>query len=150
MADAPLIITPEIVAALHKLRDAAARKPTDMQEVMRLLKTPRGKRLHMAQMTAQTISIPGPWTFFVTFSIENGHPVGTCRHMSMSIKREGRVPHPIGVWMVAEELGFSGGLEACAVWPEDLSDGGRAVNVVQPISVRPEKRDDPQGTVTDV
>lgn len=141
MADAPLIITPDVQAALHKLRDVAARKPVEMAEVMRLLKTPRGARLHKQQMTAQSIRIPGPWDFFVTFSIENGHPAGTCRHMSMSIMRDGRVPHPIGVWMVAEDLGFSGGLEACRVWIEDLSDGGKAVNVVQPISVRPTHND---------
>lgn len=136
MADAPLIVTPEVVANLHDLRDRAAKKPIEMQQVMQLLKTRRGARLHKDKMTAQTIRIPGaPWPFFVTFSIENGHPAGTCRHMSMSIMRDGRVPHPAGVWMVAEEMGFSGGLEACRVWIEDLSDGGKAINIVQPIRV---------------
>jgi len=136
MADAPLIITPEATADLHRLRNTAARKPIDMQEVLRRLATPRGKRLHMAQMEAQTIVIPGPWDFFVTFSIETGPPAGVCRHMSMSIKRDGRVPSVAAVWMVCEELGFSGGIEACRVWPEQLSDGGTAINVVQPLSVQ--------------
>ena len=57
--------------------------------------------------------------------------------MSVSIKRDGRVPHPIGVWMVAEVLGFTGALEICSIWAEELSDGfgGYAINVVQPLSV---------------
>jgi hypothetical protein len=37
--------------------------------------------------------------------------------------------------MMCEELGFVGGLGACAVWQEDLSDGEKAVNVAQPLSV---------------
>lgn len=130
---APLIITPEVREELHKLRDRADRNPVHMPEVARLLKTPRGKRLHMAFMTAQTIVIRGPWDFYVTFCRETGHPIGLCRHMSMSIMREGRLPHPDGVLMVAKELGFVGGLPACRVWIEDLGDGGKAVNLVQPI-----------------
>lgn len=143
MADAPLIITPEVTAALHKLRALAATKPIDMAEAMRLLKTRRGVRLHKERMNAQTVAIPGPWPFFVTFSVENGHPVGTCRHMSMSILREGRVPHLDAVGMVAKVMGFAGDnpLETCHVWIEDLSDGGKAVNVVQPISVHPAATD---------
>lgn len=136
MMDAPLIITAEVRTRLHKLRDLAASQPTDMQRVIQLLKKPGGKRRHLAQMNRQSLRIPGPWDFFVTFSLETGHPVGTCRHMSMSILRQGRVPSQAGVWMVAEELGFAGGLEACQIWLEDLSDGGKAINVVQPINVQ--------------
>jgi hypothetical protein len=136
MVDAPLIITPEVLADLHKLRDVAARKPVSIPELMRVIKTPRGERMHRERMTAQTVLIPGPWEFFVTFSIETGHPSGTCRHMSMSIMRDKRVPHPAAIWMVAAELGFSGGLEACKVWPEDLSDRGVAINLIQPLSVQ--------------
>jgi hypothetical protein len=56
--------------------------------------------------------------------------------MSMSIVREGRVPHPDAVWLVAAELGFAGGLDACQTWVEDLRDGGHAINVLQPLSVQ--------------
>ena len=77
-------------------------------------------------------SVPIPMAFVVTYSIEYNHPGGrTARHMSMSVMRDGRVPHPAGVWMVCEELGFHGSLRECTVWLEDLSDGGSAVNVVQ-------------------
>lgn len=92
-------------------------------------------------MTAQSIRIQGPWPFFVTFWIETNHPVGTCRHMSMSITRDNRVPSPAAVWLIAEVLGFAGGLEACRQWPEELSDGGTAINIVQPLSVTEAARD---------
>jgi hypothetical protein len=130
-----LILSPVVVAGLHRLRGFAARRPIEMAPVVEQIKTPEGMKEHMRRMHAQTIRIPGPYPFDVTFSIEN-HPGGMMRHMSMSIVREGRVPSPEAVWMVAEELGFSGGLESSQVWFEDLTDGSKAVNVVQPISVQ--------------
>ena len=134
---APLIMTAEAIAQLHRLRDFAARHPVDMLPLMEALDDPEKKRLHLKQMTAQTMRIEGSWPFFVTFSIETNHPAGTCRHMSMSIRREGRVPSAEAVWMVAEHLGFAAGLHTCRIWLEELSDefGGNAVNLVQPIAV---------------
>ena len=133
--DAPLILTPEITEALHALRRLAATKPVDVRMLLQEIKTPLGEHMHLERMQKQTTVIYGPWPFFVTFSIETGHPVGTCRHMSMSIKRGGRVPNRFAIWIVAEELGFVGGLKTCNVWPEELRDGGIAVNVVQPLAV---------------
>ena len=135
-ANAPLLLSAEVYSAFEALRQKAARKPVDMPSLMRAIKTQQGERRHRKQMQAQTVPIPGPWPFFVTFSIETGHPAGTCRHMSMSVKRDGRVPHPAALWMVAEAFGFSGGLESCTVWPEKLSDGGAAINLVQPVTVQ--------------
>jgi hypothetical protein len=137
VVSAPLLIGDDVRAELAKLRTSAADKPVDMPALIEQLKTKDGRRRHKDAMTRQTVIIPGPWPFYVTYSIETGHPCGTCRHMSMSIGRKDRVPHPVGVWMVAEELGFSGGLGACVVWPEPLSDGGVAINVVQPLPVAP-------------
>ena len=128
---APLVITAEITAALRALAELAEQHPVDMTKLARTIRTPHGEQKHRAQMTEQSLVIPGPWNFFVTFSIETGHPAGTCRHMSMSIMRLGRVPSPDGVWMVAEILGFRGRLSTCVVWQEELRDGGVAVNLVQ-------------------
>lgn len=140
-AAAPLFIGPAETEALSTLRDRAARRPVNMQTVESLLKTREGKRQHLRQMQAQTIQIPGPFPFDVTFSIEIGHGKGTCRHLSMSVVRPNRVPHPAAVWMVAELLGFSGGLEACETWPERFDDQGNiAINVIQPVSVAAEGR----------
>jgi hypothetical protein len=130
----PLIITPEVTAALHRLREAASRHPIDMPARLTAIETPEGMHRHRQQMTAQTIEIPGPWPFFVTFSMETGHPVGICRHLSMSIARAGRVPNEVAVWMIAEQLGFTGGLDACQAWKEELPDDGLAINLIQPVA----------------
>jgi hypothetical protein len=136
-SSAPLIITEHVTAALARLRTKAATAPVNMVELKETIKTPAGEHRHREQMTGQSIIIPGPlWSFMVTFSIETGHPAGVARHMSMSIMRPGRVPRAEAVWMVAEILGFHGGLASCRTWVEELRDGGVAVNAVQPISER--------------
>ncbi len=129
----PLIMGAVQSAALADLRRRAAAAPVHVPDLLERLKTPIGERAHRKQMTAQTVEIP--ISFLVTFSIETGHPAGTCRHMSMSVGREGRVPHPEAVWMIAEELGFAGGLAACKTWREDLRGHGVAINVIQPLAV---------------
>lgn len=134
MRDAPLIMGVLEVAKLHDLRMIAAARPVDMLALMEV-KTEAGKTRHIKQMTAQSVEIPGPWPFLVTFSIETGHPAGTCRHMSMSIQRKGRVPSPQAVWMVATELGFVGGYHLCSHWQEQLQGQGVAINLVQPVSL---------------
>jgi hypothetical protein len=135
VASAPLIMTAEVRVKLARLRAFAATRPVDVLELAEAIKSAQGDRAYRKAMTAQTVVIPGPWPFYVTFSIETGQPCGTCRHMSMSIRREDRVPHPAAVAIVAVELGFAGGIEDCAIWMENLSDGGVAINVAQPIAV---------------
>jgi hypothetical protein len=138
MMASALIMGPEQEAALAALRELATRHPVAMPELLRQLKTPRGKRLHMAQMTRQSIWIPT--AFLVTFSIETQHPAGTCRHMSVSSDVPGRLPSPEAVWMIAATLGFVGGLNLCKFWIEELDRGQHtgqteAVNLVQPLSI---------------
>jgi hypothetical protein len=129
----PLFVGPIERGQLGRLREFAARHPVDMITLRDRLQTRAGKRVHMRQMTKQTVYLPEAYA--VTFSIETGHRIGTCRHMSMSVDREGRVPNKHAVWMVAEELGFTGGLEACAaIWPEELEGHGKAINVVQAVA----------------
>ena len=128
-----LFIGPEQKAALVALRERAAKAPVDMPSLMERIKTTRGRREHKDRMTRQTVALPV--SYMVTFSIETGHPCGTCRHMSMSTATAGRVPSPEALWMVAQELGFSGELSSCSTWFEDLEGHGRAVNVVQPVAV---------------
>lgn len=128
-----LFIGPHERAKLAAVREVANANPVDMRTLPDRLNTPDGKAAHKAQMTAQSVDIPA--TYLVTFSVENGHPVGTCRHMSMSTSRKGRLPNPPAVWMVAELLGFVGDLLACSVWIEDLQGHGEAINVVQPLLI---------------
>ncbi len=119
----------EAIAAVIQLAEA---NPVDIPLLLKRLTTHDGKREHRAQMTRQSIALPVTW--LVTYSIETGHPAGKCRHMSMSCGSADRVPNQHALWMVAEELGFRGGLVACTVWPERLRGHGTAINVVQPFS----------------
>lgn len=130
----PLFVGPAEIAALTDLWQRAAADPIDMPQLLRVLENRAGKRWHKKRMTRLSVEIPVG--FLVTFSIETGHPAGTCRHMSMSSPRADRVPSPEAVEMVMSHLGFSGGIAACtAVWLEDLEGHGQAVNVVQPVAV---------------
>jgi len=132
MTGTPLLVGPIEKLALADLAKLAAAHPVDMKGLTKRIESQEGKARHMAQMTAQTVHIPV--AYLVTFSIETGHPAASqCRHMSMSVARAGRVPLPQAVWMVAEELGFTGSLQACTVWVEDLQGHGKAINVVQPV-----------------
>lgn len=128
-----LVIGPEQKAEIAALRTLAIAHPVDVKWLLKAIKLPQLKAKHMAQMTEQTIEIP--MNFLVAFSIETGHPAGVCRHMSMSVRQDGRAPTPDAVWMVAEEFGFVGGLGQCAVYQEDLKGHGIAINIVQPVAM---------------
>lgn len=132
MNGTPLVIDEEVRSQIKACVELAEANPVDMPTLMERIKDPVKKEHHMAQMTRQSVKIP--LAYVVTFSIERGHPCGECRHMSMSVSREGRVPNPIGLWMIAQEFGFWGSLEECAaIWEEDLQGHGKAINVVQPV-----------------
>jgi hypothetical protein len=132
----PLEIGASERVALHRLRERATRHVVDMRQLVASLATPAGKLAHMEQMNEQTVDIPVG--YLVTYSVEIGHPGGTARHMTMSSSEQDKVPTPIALWMVAEELGFAGGLEACVLWPEHLLRGDhvtRTMNVLQLVSL---------------
>ncbi len=132
MTGTPLVLdvtAKDDICALCALAEAHPVEVTGLEE---RLQNPEAKAAHMAQMTRQTIHIP--LAFLVTFSIEHGHPCGTCRHLSMSVQREGRVPHPAAVWMIAQEFGFWGSFEQCnGLWHEELKGHGIAINIVQAV-----------------
>jgi hypothetical protein len=127
-----LIIGTEEKAALEKLRELASSNPIDMPKLVESIKTPEGKAAHRRMMTAQTVDLPV--AFKVTYSIETGHPIGTCRHMSLSVQKKGRVPNQQAVEMVMAELGYYGTIADCIPWIEDLQGHGKAINVLQPVS----------------
>jgi hypothetical protein len=140
----PLVLGEVQLKQLSDLRALAAEHPVRMKWLTELIADPIHKAAHMAQMSRQTVVLP--FGFCVTFSIELEHPVGACRHMSMSSPAKGRAPSPEAVDMVADVLGFVGGFRACSVWLEDLERGGdekqKAVNLVQPIAITQETGND--------
>lgn len=126
-----LIIGEPQKAAIAALRQLASERPVDIIRLRDNIDDPAFKAEHMDRMTEQTIELPV--AFRVTYSLETNQPAGTCRHMSMSVSKRGKLPSPEAVWMVAEEFGFVGALTDCAVWIEELLGHGRAINIVQPV-----------------
>lgn len=115
---------------LQKLARLAEENPVDITTLMAKLATPEGKAKHMQQMTLQSRTLPvGYW---ITYSIEDGHPIGRARHLSVTVDRPGKAPSVESVWMIAKELGFYGeSIQSCdRAWVEDLVQG-KAVNVAQ-------------------
>ena len=70
--------------------------------------------------------------FIVVFSIEN-HPMGWCRHMSISVPNNGKVASIEATEMIMEEFGFQTPLRNCHVRIEETGDPIRpyAVNVIE-------------------
>jgi hypothetical protein len=124
-----LLIGPDEKAKLAALAKLAEEHPVDMPSVMERIKTGEGKHRHMMQMAVRTVEIPMGYS--VTFSVEDGHPVGRCRHLSVSLDDPKKAPHPAAVWSIACLLGFWGELCECdGVWWEKLHQG-EAINLVQ-------------------
>lgn len=127
-----IVLNNEVRDQIKALVELAEACPVDMPTLMKRIDTADGKKQHMAQMTRQTIRIP--MEYMVTFSIEHGHPCGTCRHLSLS--GAGGLPPEEAVWVLAKELGFWGHLrqDCAAIWPEELLGHGIAINIVQTLT----------------
>jgi hypothetical protein len=68
--------------------------------------------------------------FKVVYSIEE-QPVGLCRHLSVSVDFDGKLPSIPAVEAIMKEFGFTGDIMDCLnVWVEN----DKAVNVLQQIS----------------
>ena len=63
----------------------------------------------------------------VVYSVEE-QSIGDCHHISVSVDKKGRAPHPLAVEMILEEFGMKKLEDSLAVWPE-----GIAINIVQEI-----------------
>lgn len=128
-------IGPEQTKKLSALRELAIQNPIDVRAVLELVKTPEGLDQHLTRMENLTVEIPIGYT--VTFSIDLGHPIGTCRHMSMSSSTKGSVPIPEAIWMVAKELGFTGDIifEGCTIYLEKTPGRKEAINIIQSVDI---------------
>ena len=132
-----MVIDDNVKDQIRACVELAEACPVDMTTLEERFKDPTKREHHRAQMQRQTITIP--IAFDVTFSIEHGQPFGPARHLSMSVGVQGRLPNPIALWLIAKEFGFWGNeITQCQhVWPETLSDGRTAINILQ--ALKPEQ-----------
>jgi hypothetical protein len=83
-------------------------------------------------MNMQSVDIP--IGYVATYSIEvqpNAPPPGICRHISISVDRPGKLPHPAAVDMILEAFGMQPIAKSSKVWIEDICPGQKAINVLQ-------------------
>ena len=71
-------------------------------------------------------------SYQIYFNFEE-QPIGLLRHISVSIKKKGKTPHPIAMEMIAKEFGFSGvpPTRPGRIWFEEFKPGHHAVNVAE-------------------
>lgn len=127
-----LVISDGVRARVTDLVERATATPVDVLAVVKQCATPEGRERHISFMTKyRTVVIPVG--YYVTFSVDVGHPGGTARHVSISTgKPTARLPSPEAVEMIMTLLGFEGGVKDCdMVYPEATDDGGQCVNLIQ-------------------
>ena len=123
----PLVIDEAVRAKMRAVVALAEGRPIPL-EVLQVLA--RGEPPPSDLNADFTFDIPMGFT--VTYTHE-AQEKGLLRHLSMSVHRKGRVPHPVAVQMVMEEMGFIHKLEDCITWPEAVGGGVEAINVVEPL-----------------
>jgi hypothetical protein len=82
-----------------------------------------------------TLTLELPVGFVVTYTHEMQPKAGLCHHISISVRRPKKVPHPEAVQMILNEFGMRPLDDAPGgVWVEEIDPVTKAINVVQPVS----------------
>ena len=71
-----------------------------------------------------------PVGYHVAYSHER-QPIGVCHHISISVDRAGKVPHPAAVEMILGEFGMAPMGQSVCLWIEDVGPTIKAINIVQ-------------------
>jgi hypothetical protein len=131
----PLIINADIRSAIRSLRERAAARPITLEQGRKLAIQPKDE-FHIKhderngeRPASEFLNLP--FGYRIAYSVEQ-QPIGFCGHLSISVDRPGRVPHPAAVEMLAAEFGMT--LQHAHMWLEDFKPDHAAVNVVQLLS----------------
>lgn len=117
----PLVIDEEAKIKLQTLKEFAERNPLsvdDLLDIHNKSEPPVGDR--------EGFSCEIPFGFRIVFSVEP-QPKGPARHLSISVDAPNRMPNPVAVQLLMQELGFDKELEECYVYFEDKN----AVNIIE-------------------
>lgn len=135
----PILLTRETVAALRDLAQRAEAKPVDMGAIAAALsaKDRATCEPYFEQTAAQCIRVPNG--MIVTYTVENGHPCGTIRHMSVDLEnpQPNTAAAPQACWEFAKVLGFVGDLADCETWLEVRNATEVATHIAQPLTLPP-------------
>lgn len=143
----PIIINDDVRQEIFKVVEHAWKNIVPIYKMAEGGKLKKGMPNPIAGDKGHIIIIPHG--FQVIFSIEDqGDQIqegergglGKCRHLSMSINKQGRLPNPIAIDMVMEEFGFDNRFYHCAVWSEGFGDNTQiAINVLEPVDGWPDR-----------
>lgn len=128
-----VILGPSEIEALVALRARAEASPTPLAVLTSL---GEGEPAPGGMNPTFTVKIPTNLTVTFTHEVQ---PIGLCRHVSMSVNLNGRVPHPTAVAMVLPFLGFTQSAKTLGslglVWMEAFgAHTQNAVNVLEPVN----------------
>jgi hypothetical protein len=123
----PLLIDDSVKEAAAKVVQFAEQHVLSVDD---LLDTVNGELPSVGDQEGYTCHIPVGYR--AVFSIENQ---GTfhVRHLSVSVDRAGKLPHPDAVQEIMGLFGFTNKLRNCMVKVEYLEDAGQAINVWEKI-----------------
>jgi hypothetical protein len=83
-----------------------------------------------------TLTLELPVDYRVTYTHEQQPHAGLCHHISISVNRPKKMPHPEAVGMILSEFGMRPLDDTPnGVWIEDINPLTKAINVVQPVNV---------------
>lgn len=131
-----LIITSEVENNIKSLMEYAHKNVLARALLERLSAgfDPKDVRTRPPQtnVIAQDFTMDIPLGYRVTYTVED-QPIGLCKHLSVSVPKRGKSPHPLAVQEIMKLFKFDRPLEQCKIWTEEYEKGFTAVNVVEPV-----------------
>lgn len=120
-----LLISEQVKQEVRKVVEYAEAHPQSLKELKLIAakqKKPIGfNRNHVLEI---------PMGFLTVFSIEV-HPIGTVRHLSVSVDAPDRLPHTVAVQAIMQLFGFKGTIEDCIVYKEEFEHRGAGINIIE-------------------
>lgn len=123
-----LLIGAEERQKIAELRAFAAANVQDAKHVMDTTREPAAEAAHRDMMDMHSIELPVG--YHVTYSHER-QPPGLCVHISISVDRPNKMPHPAAVETILEAFGMQPIKGSPGIWIEDINAVTKALNIVQ-------------------
>lgn len=130
-----LIINAEVKEDIRKLKEIAHAHPISIKEVMGAAIHPKDTfnlKLGDREPGYKPVMVDWIWIqhgYRVAYSVEE-QPTGMCAHLSISVDKKGKLPHPVAVNEIAKEFGIDMEKDKITGWVEEFGPGREAVNVV--------------------
>ena len=126
----PLIIDARVKKEIKRVKENAKNHPFSLETMMDLK---GGKAAPGGDDPRFVLYIPAAFRVVYTHEEQPGKVM--CRHISMSLKASGKLPHPLAVEMVMGEFGFVNKRIKDTIWWQEkvCEDSLTAINVIEPL-----------------